>query len=250
VESGAAAAPAASAASAPPHFPGAAGSEGILSREGVEALRRLLARGRRLPQVAVSAKGLEALFEQVRALSQSGLTDRPGGQPGGAGAASRPSHPRPALSTPYAAPRTDVESRLASIFQGALGIEEVGIHDNFFDLGGDSMVGIQVVARANEMQLQLSPDQLFEHQTIAELAALLPAGADLPEPSPMSADAAGAAAAAAGAHGAEIAASPPDASQWPASADAAAVAPAPAFADSGLSADDLSKVLAKLAGPA
>ena len=123
---------------------------------------------------------------------------------------------RPQLSTPYAAPRTDVESRLAVIFQGALGIDEVGIHDNFFDLGGDSMVGIQVVARANELQLQLSPDQLFEHQTVAELAALISAGAGGGEPAPA----------------AEFTAAPA----------------AGAFADSGLSAEELGKALAKLAG--
>ncbi len=222
------------AAGAKPQYPGAALAEGILSREGVEALRRVLQRGRNLPQVAVSAKDLAAMIAQVRDLDSSGMTAGPGRGAGGAGAA-RPSHPRPQLSTPYAAPRTEVETRLAAIFQGALGIDEVGIHDNFFDLGGDSMVGIQVVARANEMQLQLSPDQLFEHQTIAELAALLPAGAaagELPIPAtppPAGApiEAAAAAAAAAAAEGA----SPED-----------------AFADSGVSAADLEKVLSKLAG--
>ena len=233
---------------AAPAFPGLAGAsgvgaEGILSREGVEVLRRVLARGRWLPQVAASAKDLAALFAQVRELGQAGM-DRfggaaRGGLAGGAGAA-RPSHPRPQLSTPYTAPRNDVESRLAAIFQAALGIEEVGVHDNFFDLGGDSMVGIQVVARANEMQLQLSPDQLFEHQTIAELAALLPAGegdlpvrAEPPPATPVQAEA-GAGPAAAGGDSA------PGAAERP--------APEDAFADSGVSAADLEKVLSKLAG--
>jgi acyl transferase domain-containing protein len=233
------------AASGPaaPAFPGLAGmgAEGILSREGVEVLRRVLARGRWLPQVAASAKDLAALFVQVRELGQAGM-DRFGGAARGglAGGAARPSHPRPQLSTPYTAPRNDVESRLAAIFQAALGIEEVGVHDNFFDLGGDSMVGIQVVARANEVQLQLSPDQLFEHQTIAELAALLPAGeGDLPvravppPGTPVEAEAGAGAAAAAGD-------SAPGAAERP--------APEDAFADSGVSAADLEKVLSKLAG--
>jgi hypothetical protein len=46
----------------------------------------------------------------------------------------------------------------------------VGVHDNFFDLGGDSVLGIQVIARAGDAGLKLSPEKLFEHQTIAELA--------------------------------------------------------------------------------
>ena len=239
----AASGPAAAAAGAKPQYPGAALAEGILSREGVEALRRVLDRGRTLPQVAVSAKDLAAMMAQVRDLDSSGLKAGPGRGAGGAGAV-RPSHPRPQLSTAYAAPRTAVETRLAAIFQGALGIDEVGIHDNFFDLGGDSMVGIQVVARANEMQLQLSPDQLFEHQTIAELAALLPAGTgagagdiELPIPAPpppagtpVEAEAGAAAAADA------------------AAAATGGAAPEDAFADSGVSAADLEKVLSKLAG--
>jgi non-ribosomal peptide synthase protein (TIGR01720 family) len=44
------------------------------------------------------------------------------------------------------------------------------VHDNFFDLGGDSILSIQIVARANMAGLRLAPQQLFEHQTIAELA--------------------------------------------------------------------------------
>jgi len=239
--SGAAAAAATAPAAATPQFPGAAGTEGILSREGVEALRRVLAQGRSVPQVAVSAKDLAALMAQVRDLDPSGM--KPGSGRGAAGAgAARQSHPRPQLSTPYAAPRTEVETRLAAIFQGALGIDEVGVHDNFFDLGGDSMVGIQVVARANEMQLQLSPDQLFEHQTIAELAALLPAAEGampMPEATPAETPLAAAVGAAASGDGADAGAAT-GAADGPPTEDA--------FADSGVSAADLEKVLSKLAG--
>jgi len=51
-------------------------------------------------------------------------------------------------------------------------VEQVGIHDNFFELGGDSILSIQIVAKANKAGLQLTPKQLFAHQTIAELAAM------------------------------------------------------------------------------
>jgi amino acid adenylation domain-containing protein/non-ribosomal peptide synthase protein (TIGR01720 family) len=79
-----------------------------------------------------------------------------------------------ALATaPFVAPHTLVESTLADIWTEVLGLERVGIHDNFFDLGGDSIRSIQIVARANRAGLRLTPKQLFQHQTIAELSAVV-----------------------------------------------------------------------------
>nr|QEO74426.1 condensation domain-containing protein [uncultured bacterium] len=72
-----------------------------------------------------------------------------------------------------AAPRTAAERRLAEIWAQVLRARDVGIHDNFFELGGDSILSIQVVAKANEAGLRLTPKQLFEHQTIAELSEVL-----------------------------------------------------------------------------
>ena len=80
--------------------------------------------------------------------------------------------PRPDVGAAAPAePRSDVERLLVDIWCAALGRERVGIHDNFFALGGDSVLGIQVVARAQERGVGLRAGQLFEHQTIAELAA-------------------------------------------------------------------------------
>jgi amino acid adenylation domain-containing protein/non-ribosomal peptide synthase protein (TIGR01720 family) len=70
------------------------------------------------------------------------------------------------------APHTDAERRLAEIWSAVLGVERVGIHDNFFELGGDSILSIQVIARAKQAGLHLTPRQMFQHQTIAELAAV------------------------------------------------------------------------------
>ncbi|HYO12017.1 MAG TPA: amino acid adenylation domain-containing protein, partial [Thermoanaerobaculia bacterium] len=81
-----------------------------------------------------------------------------------------------------AAPRTPAESALAAIWAGLLGVERVGVHDNFFRLGGDSILGIQVVARARQAGWVITPQQIFEHQTIAALAAVArPAGGDAVE---------------------------------------------------------------------
>jgi amino acid adenylation domain-containing protein/non-ribosomal peptide synthase protein (TIGR01720 family) len=74
------------------------------------------------------------------------------------------------LTRRYAAPRNDAEARLAAIWAEVLRIDRVGIHDNFFSLGGDSILSIQVASRARRIGLNLAPRQIFQHQTVAELA--------------------------------------------------------------------------------
>ncbi|WP_332961272.1 amino acid adenylation domain-containing protein, partial [Microcoleus sp. AR_TQ3_B6] len=83
-----------------------------------------------------------------------------------------PDATRPELAGAYVAPRTSVEERMARIWADVLGLEQVGIHDNFFEVGGDSILSIQIVARANQAGLKISPKQLFQYQTIADLATV------------------------------------------------------------------------------
>ncbi|ARI91475.1 TPA: amino acid adenylation domain-containing protein [Pseudomonas aeruginosa] len=86
----------------------------------------------------------------------------------------------------YSAPRNAVERNLAEIWQDLLGVERVGLDDNFFSLGGDSIVSIQVVSRARQAGLQLSPRDLFQHQNIRSLALAAKAGAATEEQGPAS----------------------------------------------------------------
>jgi amino acid adenylation domain-containing protein/non-ribosomal peptide synthase protein (TIGR01720 family) len=81
-----------------------------------------------------------------------------------------PDQVRPELDQKFVAPRTPVEAKLAQIWAEVLRVEQVGINDNFFDLGGDSILTLQIVAKANQEGLRLTPQQLFKHQSIAELA--------------------------------------------------------------------------------
>ena len=91
------------------------------------------------------------------------------------GKVDRTALPAPDLTCPKAgsfiAPRSKAEEVLAAIWAQVLNVKQVGVHDNFFELGGDSILSIQVISRANQAGLHLTPKQLFEHPTVAGLAA-------------------------------------------------------------------------------
>ncbi|HVR96558.1 MAG TPA: amino acid adenylation domain-containing protein, partial [Thermoanaerobaculia bacterium] len=77
---------------------------------------------------------------------------------------------RPQLGSDYVAPRTAEEAALAAVWAEVLGLDRVGVHDNFFALGGDSIRSIRVLALAEARGLRYSLPQLFRQQTIAGLA--------------------------------------------------------------------------------
>ncbi len=72
----------------------------------------------------------------------------------------------------YQAPANATEQALAYIWRAVLGVERVGRENNFFELGGDSIVSLQIVSRARETGLRLTPRDLFQHQTVASLASV------------------------------------------------------------------------------
>ncbi|GHG84274.1 non-ribosomal peptide synthetase [Comamonas sp. JC664] len=82
-----------------------------------------------------------------------------------------PESARADLADAYVAPRTKVEEALCAIWSEVLEVPRVGIHDNFFALGGDSILSIQVLTLAQKQDIRFSLQQLFQHQTVAELAA-------------------------------------------------------------------------------
>ncbi|MFG2572652.1 non-ribosomal peptide synthase/polyketide synthase [Streptomyces sp. NPDC048481] len=80
-----------------------------------------------------------------------------------------------ALPSPAAAHRESTgsaeEELLAALFAEVLGLPEVGPHQGFFDLGGDSIVSIKLVSRARKAGLRITPRDVFEHKTVARIAA-------------------------------------------------------------------------------
>jgi amino acid adenylation domain-containing protein len=106
-------------------------------------------------------------------LTPSGKLDR--------GALPAPELKRSQMEGAYTAPRTTAEEVLAAVWSQVLSIEQVGAFDNFFSLGGDSIRSLQVVALARQRGLHFSLQQLFQHQTVATLAAAAQQGETQPE---------------------------------------------------------------------
>jgi acyl transferase domain-containing protein len=80
-------------------------------------------------------------------------------------------HQRPELDNAYVAPRTDVHSVLAAVWKEVLGFENIGIDDNFFDLGGDSLLAVQVISRVRAFfGMEFPPKLLFDAPTIDQFA--------------------------------------------------------------------------------
>lgn len=141
---------------------------GILPAEGIEAFNRLLEEA--LPHVVVSTTDLAARIDNINISTAAFLnveTESPGGIP------SFPAHayPRPPISSEYVSPATLLQETLAEIWQDILGIRQVGIEDDFFELGGDSLKAISVVGKVQKkFCIEMTLPEFFDRPTIVKLA--------------------------------------------------------------------------------
>jgi len=132
---------------------------------GVEAFRRVLSIAE-VPQVVVSTRDLQTRIGQWLKLEFLRDTEYSKEKD------SLSLHSRSNLRNAYVAPCTEVEQTIANTWRQAVGIEQVGIHDDFFELGGDSLMAIQVISQLRkEFQIELSLHSFFERPTtVAGLA--------------------------------------------------------------------------------
>ncbi len=136
---------------------------GISSSEGVDAFNCIL--GSRLQQVLVSTQDLPTRLNQI-STSVLEVSEHANW--------AKPMHPRPELSSAYVMPRNETEAQLASLWQELLGVETVGVHDNFMELGGDSLLAVLLNTRLREtFHVTLSVQDLFDGPTVAEMAERL-----------------------------------------------------------------------------
>jgi aryl carrier-like protein len=83
--------------------------------------------------------------------------------------------PRPEQKVAFAPPRNKTEEMLAAIWAEVLGLQEIGVDDDFFFLGGDSLLMTQIFSRIRESSgFEVSFGDFFDHPTIANLAPLIP----------------------------------------------------------------------------
>ena len=139
---------------------------GLTPDQGIEVFRRILSFDP-LPQIIVSTDELQQRINQwvkLEFLQELKKQARDHTH----------LHPRPALDTVYVAPGNQIEDRIAQVWQRLLGIDRVGIIDNFFSLGGDSLLAIQVMSRfREEFGVNLPLRAIFDSPTVAELATWL-----------------------------------------------------------------------------
>ncbi|NUM53922.1 MAG: amino acid adenylation domain-containing protein [Candidatus Hydrogenedentes bacterium] len=121
--------------------------------------------GRRVPRYMVPSI---YTFVDELPLTASGKVDR--------AALPSPSPQRDDPAGEIDVPQSDIERRLAAIFATVLRTDTVGLHDHFFERGGDSIASIQLAGLAREAGLAVSPNHLFEYPTVASLAAALSRG--------------------------------------------------------------------------
>ena len=136
-----------------------ASSGGIKPDEAVEVLWRLL-RAKPGPQAIISTRDL-ALVARRKKL------DTGEEQP----SATRRIYARTNLDRPIDLPTNDTEALLVPIWTEVLGVSPIGIRDDFFDLGGDSLIGLRMTSRLQDLGIHVSIEQLFRYRTIQELAA-------------------------------------------------------------------------------
>lgn len=90
-----------------------------------------------------------------------------------------PDRLRAASEQTLSEPTNETERRLAKIWSEVLGQKAIGIHDNFFEAGGDSILSILIIARAKQAGIHITPRQVFQYSTIAELANVAEAAAEV-----------------------------------------------------------------------
>ncbi|PXW81734.1 acyl transferase domain-containing protein [Nitrosomonas sp. Nm84] len=141
---------------------------GISPREGAVVFEQIV-NGPNMPQIIVSTLDLSTRLRQTQhdLIAQPFIFTAP---------AKTGRFPRPALQTVFKSPESELEKGIAEIWQSLLGIDAVGVDDNLFELGGDSLLGVQLLSRVRTgFSVDLHPADFFRSPTITGLAALVEA---------------------------------------------------------------------------
>jgi acyl carrier protein len=135
----------------------------ITAEEIAQAFERALS-VRKTPQIVVSSGDLHARMAQWTGVKKR--QTQKGAAPS--------SHARQDSGAPYLAPRSETEGKIARVWQQALGVERIGATDDFFELGGNSLVGLQILSQLRaEFQVELPLRSFFEARTVEGMARVI-----------------------------------------------------------------------------
>ncbi len=137
-------------------------SQGILPREGAEALFAVLEKSEE-PEIIISSLHLESLIEEAQATAASlhkGADDT--------------KFARPDLDNDYVEPKDDIEKTLVGFWEELLGVDQVGVEDSFFDLGGHSLIAVRLFSKIQQTyEIDYPISILFEAPTIGACASMI-----------------------------------------------------------------------------
>lgn len=138
----------------------------IMFYEGLDALKRQLAHLEFEQMVVVTSDLGQLIHEAIpeREEVETIATDSEANQ----------GHARPELSVEYVAPENDIEKEVIAVWQSVLGISGIGIDDNFVELGGNSLLAVQIVSKVSaKFEVDIRVDLFYQDQTVRGLAGLV-----------------------------------------------------------------------------
>ena len=139
----------------------------ILPAEGLDAFDRILS-APFIPQVVISTSDLYALIDEAK---PGGAKKAEKEEAAGDGAEKVQGYARPSLATAYEEPANEIEKAVAEIWQGILGIDKVGVNDDFTALGGNSLLAVQTVANTSDaFQVEFAVEYFYRRPTVRGVA--------------------------------------------------------------------------------
>lgn len=138
----------------------------ILPAEGLDAFDRIL-NAPFIQQVVISTSNLDAMIDEAKPGAKKAEKEKSAGE----NASQTSAYARPSMATAYEEPANEIEKTIAEIWQGILGIDRVGVNDDFTALGGNSLLAVQVVANASDtFQLELAVESFYQRPTVRGMA--------------------------------------------------------------------------------
>jgi acyl transferase domain-containing protein/acyl carrier protein len=154
---------------------------GMLTSEALDACGRILSSNVRIPQVVVSPQALGPLLEQHLRQTGKGVAVQQAAPP----PAKLKAYARPQMKNEYVPPETEMEKVIVEYWKEIIGVDLIGVHDNFLELGGHSLMAVQLLSRLRDkFHVDLPVRSFFDSPTVADLVLLIEQEQQVQSPTP------------------------------------------------------------------